>query len=72
MHILPRSPFPAAFAVGGPQAHHALPADGALSTTTRGNWRGAASALFTLDSHFLRFGTGRVCEGSGGLQSLRN
>lgn len=27
------------------------------------NWRGAASAIFTLDLHFLRFGTGRVFEG---------
>lgn len=26
------------------------------------NWRGAASALFTLDLHFLRFGTGWVFE----------
>lgn len=27
------------------------------------NWRGAASALFTLDLHFLRFGSGWVFEG---------
>lgn len=32
------------------------------------NWRGAASALFTLDLHFLRFGTGREFEGYSELR----
>ena len=36
MHILPLPPLPTAFTVGQPQPHHALPADGALSTTMRG------------------------------------
>ncbi|CAB1428928.1 unnamed protein product [Pleuronectes platessa] len=37
MHKLPYPPLsPTAFTVGRPQAHHALSADGALSTTMRG------------------------------------
>lgn len=35
------------------------------------NWRGAASALFTLDSHFLRFGNGQGFEGYSELWRSR-
>lgn len=60
MHIPPPpAPFPTAFTVGQPQAHHALSADGVLTTTMRGKLERCGSALFTLDMHFLRFGTGQ-------------